>query len=167
MHSSITSRAYVDEIVSDSYLSSLKLIIAGVNTAADSAEAEARARLDGTSRAGTSYVSNLSINGVVVTVDGTMNQTVFIPGGQLVINEQQVLSDGTLVVNALHAIVSSVADAVVASGEGGHRRRERERGADHDLLISWSPRSSGACRLIGNTDDACAEGRASTSFRAT
>src|SRR2546428_5865138 len=110
---------YVDEIVSDSYLSSLKLIIAGVTIKADSAEVQARARLDGTSGSGTSYVSNLSINGVVVTVDGTMNQTVFIPGGQLVINEQQVLSDGTMVVNALHAIVSGVADAVAESAKAG------------------------------------------------
>jgi len=110
---------YKDEIVSESYLSSLSLVIAGITIAANSAQAEARARLDGTSGSGTSYVSNLSINGVVVTVDGTMNQTVLIPGGQLVINEQQVLSDGTMVVNALHAIVSGVADAVVASAKAG------------------------------------------------
>jgi len=110
---------YKDEIVSESYLSSLNLVIAGVTIKADSAEVQARARLDGTSGSGTSYVSNLSINGVVVTVDGTMNQMVFIPGGQLVINEQRVLSDGTMVVNALHAIVSGVADAVVASAKAG------------------------------------------------
>jgi len=56
---------------------------------------------------------------VAVPVDGTVNQTVSIPGGQLVLNEQQVLSDGTLVVNALHATVSGVADAVVASATAG------------------------------------------------
>ena len=48
-----------------------------------------------------------------------MNQTVSIPGGQVVINEQQILSDGTLVVNALHATVSGVADVVVASAAAG------------------------------------------------
>src|SRR5947208_2675723 len=52
-------------------------------------------------------------------ITGTVNQTVAIPGGQVVINEQQVLSDGTLVVNALHATVSGVADAVVASATAG------------------------------------------------
>src|SRR2546428_1269735 len=110
---------YKDEIVADSYLSSLNLVIAVVTIKADSAEVQARARLDGTSGSGTSYVSNLSINGVIVTVDGTINQTVSIPGGQLVINEQQVLSDGTMVVNALHANVSGVADAVVVSAKAG------------------------------------------------
>jgi hypothetical protein len=36
-----------------------------------------------------------------------------------VLNEQQTLSDGTLVVNALHAIVSGVADVTVASAMAG------------------------------------------------
>ena len=54
-----------------------------------------------------------------VLIDGTVNQTVAIPGGQVVINEQLVLSDGTLVVNALHASVPGVADAVVASATAG------------------------------------------------
>src|SRR5213594_2506230 len=110
---------YADQIASDSYLSSLNLIIAGITIAASSAEAAARAPLNGSSGDGTSYISNLSINGVAVPVDGTVNQTVSIPGGQLVLNEQQVLSDGTLVVNALHATVSGVADAVVASATAG------------------------------------------------
>src|SRR5205814_308680 len=90
---------YADQIASDSYLSSLNLIIAGITIAASSAEAAARAPLNGSSGEGTSYISNLSINGVAVPVDGTVNQTVSIPGGQLVLNEHQVLSDGTLVVN--------------------------------------------------------------------
>ncbi len=110
---------YADQIASDSYLSSLNLIIAGITISASSAEAAARAPLNGSSGDGTSYISNLSINGVAVPVDGTVNQTVSIPGGQLVLNEQQVLSDGTLVVNALHATVSGVADAVVASATAG------------------------------------------------
>src|SRR5207247_3630794 len=94
---------YVDEIASDSYLSSLNLIIAGITIAASSAEAAARAPLNGSSGEGTSYISNRSIHGVAVPGDGAVNRTVSIPGGQLVLNEQQVLSDGTLVVNALHA----------------------------------------------------------------
>jgi len=110
---------YADEIASDSYLASVNLSIAGIAITADSAEAAARAALDGTSKDGTSYISNLSIDGVAIPIDGTVNQTVSIPGGQLVINEQQVLSDGTLVVNALHATVSGVADAAVASAQAG------------------------------------------------
>src|SRR6266403_2143496 len=110
---------YADEIASEAYLASVNLIIAGITIAAGSAEAAARAALDGSSSDGTSYVSNLSVNGVTVLVDGTANQTVSIPGGQLVLNERQVLSDGTMVVNALHATVSGVADAVVASATAG------------------------------------------------
>jgi len=110
---------YADQITADSYLSSLNLTIAGIAIAAASAEAAARGHLDGSPGDATSYVSSLSINGVEVPIDGTVNQTVAIPGGQVVINEQQVLSDGTLIVNALHATVSGVADAVVASATAG------------------------------------------------
>jgi len=110
---------YADQIASDSYLSSLNLTIAGIAIAAASAEAAARGPLDGSPGDATSYVSSLSINGVKVLIDGTVNQTVAIPGGQVVINEQKVLPDGTLVVNALHATVSGVADAVVASATAG------------------------------------------------
>lgn len=110
---------YADQIAADSYLSSLKLTIAGIAIAAASAEAAARGHLDGSPGDATSYISRLSINGVKVLIDGTVNQTIAIPGGQVVINEQQVLSDGTLVVNALHATVSGVADAVVASATAG------------------------------------------------
>jgi len=110
---------YADQIAANSYLSSLNLTIAGIAIAAASAEAAARGPLDGSPGDATSYISGLSINGVEVLIDGTVNQTVAIPGGQVVINEQQVLSDGTLVVNALHATVSGVADAVVASATAG------------------------------------------------
>jgi len=110
---------YADQIAADSYLSSLNLTIAGIAIAAASAEAAARGPLDGSPGDATSYISGLSINGVEVLTDGTVNQTVAIPGGQVVINEQQVLSDGTLVVNALHASVLGVAEAVVASATAG------------------------------------------------
>ena len=110
---------YADEIASESYLASLNLTIAGITITASSAEAEARAALDGSSSIGTVYVSNLSINGVDIFIDGTVNQTVSSAVGQLIINEQQVLSDGTMVVNALHATVYGVADVVVASATAG------------------------------------------------
>jgi len=110
---------YVDEIASDSYLASLNLTLAGITITAGSAEAAARAALDGSSRIATSYISNLTVNGLQITIDGTVNQTVPFPGGQVVINEQQVLSDGTMVVNALHATVYGVADVVVASAVAG------------------------------------------------
>src|SRR5438445_9459322 len=67
---------YADQIASDSYLSSLNLTIAGIAIAAASAEAAARGPLDGSPGDATSYISSLSINGVEVLIDGTVNQTV-------------------------------------------------------------------------------------------
>src|SRR5436190_781579 len=60
-----------------------------------------------------------AINGVPRWVSRAPNQTIGIPGGLLVLNEQQTLPDGTLGVNALHAIVSGVADVAVASSMAG------------------------------------------------
>lgn len=65
-------------------------------------------------------LGNLSINGVPVAVTGNPNQTIPIPGGQLVINEQRTSSAGTTV-NAIHATVFGVADVVVASATAGIR----------------------------------------------
>jgi hypothetical protein len=111
---------YADEIASDSYLSSLNLSIGGIVITVGSVEAEARGALDGSASDGTFHVSNLSINGADVPVDDTaVNQTISIPGGQLVVNEQQVLSDGTLVVHALHVTIAGVADVVVVSAMAG------------------------------------------------
>ncbi|PYQ12187.1 MAG: hypothetical protein DMF80_18760 [Acidobacteria bacterium] len=72
----------------------------------------------GAAGSGSSLLANLSINGVPIDVTGEPNQTVSIPGGQVVINEQTVSAAGTTV-NALHAIVSGVADVVVASATAG------------------------------------------------
>jgi len=66
----------------------------------------------------TSTVGDLAINGVPVTVTGTPNQRILIPGGQLVINERIVSPSGTTV-NALHATVFGVADVVIASATAG------------------------------------------------
>src|SRR5438093_1530311 len=69
----------------------------------------------------TGTTSNLigTITGTTGTMTGDPNQTIGIPGGVLIINEQQVGSDGTMVVNALHAVVSGIADVVVASAMAG------------------------------------------------
>jgi len=67
---------------------------------------------------GTSLIDNLSINGVPIAVTGQPNQGIWIPGGQVVINEQTV-SPGATTVNALHATVFGVADVVIASATAG------------------------------------------------
>jgi hypothetical protein len=108
---------YPDEIDSEASLAALSLNLAGTNIGADFVMA--RAMTVAGSVVGISNIDNLSINGVPVPVTGDPNQTIGIPGGVLVINEQQVSGDGTTVVNALHAIVDGVADVVVASATAG------------------------------------------------
>ena len=68
--------------------------------------------------AGVSNIANLSINGVPIPVSGGPNQTIYIPGGRVVINEQQALPT-TTVVNALHVVVYGIADVVIASASAG------------------------------------------------
>ena len=108
---------YPDEIDSEASLAALSLSVAGTNIGADFIMARAMAVAGGV--VGISNIDNLSINGLPVPVTGDPNQTIGIPGGVLVINEQQVAGDGTTVVNALHAIVDGVADVVVGSATAG------------------------------------------------
>ena len=108
---------YPDQIDSEASLATLTLSVAGTSIGADAVMARAMAVAGG--GVGISSIDNLSIDGVPVPVTGDPNQTVGIPGGVLVINEQQVSGDGTTVVNALHAIVDGVADVVVASATAG------------------------------------------------
>ncbi len=108
---------YPDEIDSEASLATLRLSVAGTSIGADFIMARAMTLAGGV--VGTSNIDNLSINGVPVPVTGDPNQTIGIPGGVLVINEQRVSADGTTVVNALHAIVDGVADVVVASATAG------------------------------------------------
>src|SRR6267143_4151654 len=103
---------YPDQIDSEASLAALALNVAGTNIGADFVMSRALAVADGAS--GVSNISGLAINGIPIPVTGDPNQTIGIAGGVLIINEQQVGSDGTMVVNALHAVVSGVADVVVA-----------------------------------------------------
>jgi len=106
-----------DQVVSEASLGTLRIEVGGIGISADSVMASALAGLDGTRTAST-LIGNLSINGVPVVLTGSPNQTIAIPGGRLVINEQRTSSAGTTV-NAIHATVFGVADVVVASSTGG------------------------------------------------
>ena len=110
---SATTIGYPDQVDSAASLANLALSIAGNNIGADFLMSQASAILN-IGGVGSSTLSNLSLNGVPVPVTGDPNQTVSIPGGQMVINEQQT-SPGGIVVNALHVIVSGVADVVIGS----------------------------------------------------
>jgi hypothetical protein len=106
-----------DEVDSEASLASLNLTVAGLVISADSVMSRASSIFGGPV-SGSSTITGLSINGVPVGVTGDPNQTISIPGGQLIINEQQVSPSG-ITVNALHVIVNGVADVVIASATAG------------------------------------------------
>ena len=108
---------YPDQIDSEASLAAFALNLAGTSIGADFVMS--RATATASSALGASNIDGLSVNGAPIWVSGAPNQTIGIPGGLLVLNEQQTLPDGTLVVNALHAIVSGVADVAVASAMAG------------------------------------------------
>src|SRR5436853_4387071 len=106
-----------DHVASEASVADLALSVAGTTIGADFVMARALAVL-GRAGAGTSNIANLSINGVPIPVSGSANQTIYVPGGLAVINEQQT-SPTSIVVNALHLIVYGVADVVIGSAAAG------------------------------------------------
>ncbi|TMI78147.1 MAG: hypothetical protein E6H04_12930 [Bacillati bacterium ANGP1] len=113
-----TTIGYPDQIDSEASLADLALSV-GVNTiGADLVIAQASAA-QGAAGTGIAEIDNLSINGVPILVTGDPNQTISIPGGTVVLYEQQILSDGTIVVNALHATIAGVTDVMVGSAMAG------------------------------------------------
>ncbi len=106
-----------DQMESEASLGSLGMSVAGITISADLVMARALAVV-GSTGAAASEVDGLAINGVSIPVTGAPNQTVPIVGGMVVINEQQTGAGGA-VVNALHVIVSGLADVVVASATAG------------------------------------------------
>jgi hypothetical protein len=109
--------AWPDQVVSEASLTNVGLQLGAIQIAADTVIASVLSALNAPASAG-SVIHNLSVNGVPVFVTGYPNQTIAIPGGQLIINEQTVSPSGTTV-SALHAIVSGVANVVVASATAG------------------------------------------------
>ena len=106
-----------DQVASGASLANLALNVGGVGISADFVMATATAVLGGAG-SGSSLIDNLSIGGVPIQVTGEPNQTVPIPGGRVVVNEQTVSPAGTTV-NALHATVLGVVDVVIASATAG------------------------------------------------
>ena len=112
-----TTIGWSDQVASEASLGRLALTVAGTTIGADVVMARALAVLGGAGF-GISNIANLSINGAPIPVSGAPNQTILIPGGRVVINEQQT-SPTTTVVNALHVIVTGVADVVIGSATAG------------------------------------------------
>jgi hypothetical protein len=106
-----TTIGWPDQVASEASIADLALAVAGNTIGADFAMARAGA---GSTSIRTVNIGGLSINGVPIDVTGEPNQSIWIPGGRVVINEQQT-SAGSTVVNALHVVVDGVADVVIAS----------------------------------------------------
>jgi len=112
-----TTIGWPDQVASESSLGSLAMTVAGIGISADFVMARALSVLGGT-RTGRTNIDGLAINGIPIVPTGLPNQTIAIPGGRVVINEQ-VSSAGATVVNALHVVVNGVADVVIASAKAG------------------------------------------------
>jgi hypothetical protein len=110
--------SYSNEVDSVASLANVGLNVAGISISADSVTSQA-SQVQGAAGSGASYITNFAINGVPVSITGAPNQSVAIPGGQIIINEQTISSTGSVVVNAVHVVVNGVADVVLASATAG------------------------------------------------
>jgi hypothetical protein len=106
-----------DQVASEASIANLATSVAGVTISADFVMARAR-DLSGAAGSGVSSIDNLSINGVPIYVTGEPNQVLWIAGGQVILNEVQTSSAGSTV-NAVHVILTGVADVVIASASAG------------------------------------------------
>ena len=102
-----------DQVASETSLSDLALTVAGTTIGADFVMSRAAAVL-GAAGGGKVAIEGLSINGLPIAVTGATNQVVLIPGGRVVINEQQSTTS-----NALHVVIDGVADVIVGSATAG------------------------------------------------
>jgi hypothetical protein len=113
-----TTIGWPDQVMSEASLANLTVNVGGTTVGA--AFVMARVSAAQGSEAGTVSIKGLRINGLPIPVTGLPNQTIGIPGGRVVINEQQTSSTDT-VVNALHIAITGVADVFVASAKAGVR----------------------------------------------
>ncbi|MGQ0646987.1 MAG: choice-of-anchor P family protein [Gemmatimonadaceae bacterium] len=102
---------------SQSYASvaNLKLTLPGLVLTADLIESTANAMCSNGSESvtGDSNILKLVINGFPIIIAGAPNQTISVPGGQVIISEQAGSSD-TITVNAIHVDLGIVADVILS-----------------------------------------------------
>jgi hypothetical protein len=111
-----TSIGLSNGVASQASLGNLALGVGGISIGADVVLAQAEASAG--SATGSAVLGNLTLNGAPLAVSGDANQTISVPGGQLVINEQTATGGG-ITVNALHLVVDGVADVVLGSATAG------------------------------------------------
>ena len=111
------SISWADRVIAEASVADLIVDVAGNVISADFVRASAEAAPE-TGGTGDSQIDGLFVNGVPITVTGSPDQIVSIPGVQIIINEQQLTAQGATV-NALHIIADGVADLIVASAQAG------------------------------------------------
>jgi hypothetical protein len=111
---------------SDSHASSadLKLTVGGYDIAVSLLVSRALAICKGAgpSVSGYSQVVGLTINGGTIAVSGQPNQTIPLPNGWIIVNEQKNSVSGnttSITVNALHIYVNDLTDVVISSAQAG------------------------------------------------
>lgn len=109
-----------DRSRSEASVANLNLTVGGITIGADllMARAEAVCGNGKASVSGSSEIVALVINGQSIIVSGQPNQTISLPVGKVVINEQSSSADkktGGITVNALHVVVNGIADVVISS----------------------------------------------------
>ncbi len=102
---------------SEASMAELSLTVAGNTISAGLLQARATAacRDGGATASGNSDIATLSVNGQSITISGAPNQTVPLPVGEVIINEQMSNGAGDITVNALHVKVPGAADVIVSS----------------------------------------------------
>ncbi len=112
--------SYPTEVDSEASVTNLNVTVNGVTVVVDVAMARA-SKVLGAAGTGSATFSNVSINGSPVSITGSANQAVAVPGGQLILNEQNVSATGATVVNAIHmkAWPRSSQSTVWRRGNGG------------------------------------------------
>ena len=105
-----------DRSRSEASLANLNLTVGGNSISAGflTANATAVCSKGGASVTGSPQIVGLVINGQTIVVSAAPNQTVTLPNGEVVLNEQQT-APGSITVNALHVMVNGVADVIVSS----------------------------------------------------
>lgn len=105
---------------SEASVANADVTVAGNTITADllMANAEAKCSNGAASVTGSADIVGLMVNGQPIAVSGQPNQTINLPLGKIIINEQSSSASGntsSITVNALHVIVPGVADVVVSS----------------------------------------------------
>ena len=105
---------------SEASVANVTLTVGGSTISAGLLRARATAEChNGTaSVSGSSEIVDLVVNGQAVVVSGQPNQTISLPVGRVIINEQQSSvsgNTGDITVNALHVVVDGVADVIISS----------------------------------------------------